>query len=88
MTYAAAALQEVANPAYSPLFQVPVTNLVVGENVLAVEVHQRVTNSADVVFGLELEATVEADTGGVRLNEVMALNGSAVSNGGQYPELD
>jgi hypothetical protein len=33
----------------------PITNLVQGDNVLAVEVHQRSASDADVVFGLSLE---------------------------------
>ncbi len=33
------------------------TNLVYGDNVLAVEVHQNATNSTDIVFGLALSAT-------------------------------
>ncbi len=40
------------------------TNLVIGDNVLAVEVHQQSTNSADVVFGVALfvDATTNAGT--------------------------
>ena len=34
------------------------TNLVNGDNVLAVEVHQQATSSSDVVFGLALNATL------------------------------
>lgn len=33
----------------------PVTNLLLGENVIAVEVHQRSASDADVIFGLSLE---------------------------------
>jgi len=34
------------------------TNLVMGDNVLAVEVHQTSATSSDVVFGMSLTATV------------------------------
>ncbi|MBI4663576.1 MAG: DNRLRE domain-containing protein [Verrucomicrobia bacterium] len=46
--------------AYAGPFDIPVTALVTGENVLAAEVHQTDTGSSDVVFGLELIATVPA----------------------------
>jgi hypothetical protein len=87
----AAALQDIADPAFVPPLALALTNLVTGENTLAVEVHQRATNSADVVFGLSLDATFEVNSGSVRLNELMAFNRSAVVTpdrraGGPYPD--
>ena len=58
-------------------FTVPSTALVVGDNVLAVEVHQTAlqssaTTSSDIVWGMKLDATVP--TAGALLNEVLANN--------------
>ncbi len=36
------------------VFSIPATNLLVGQNTLAVEVHQQATNSSDIVFGSAL----------------------------------
>lgn len=44
----------VANAVLEGPFVVPAPSLVVGENVLAVEVHQSVSNSSDIVMGVEL----------------------------------
>lgn len=54
--YATFADHGVATPAYSGPFTVPVTNLLIGTNLLAVEVHQFTTNpiAADMAFGLEV----------------------------------
>ncbi len=43
----------VGDAVYSGPFSVTVTNVVPGENVIAVEVHQNGTASADVTFGAE-----------------------------------
>jgi hypothetical protein len=43
---------------YEGPYDIGITNLVEGENVLAAEVHQAGTSSSDIVFGLELIATV------------------------------
>jgi len=54
--------------------------LVVGDNVLAVEVHQQhaagTQSSSDITFGLKLDAdvTVTGGAGGLVLNEVLAVN--------------
>ncbi|MBI4660836.1 MAG: hypothetical protein HY735_18525, partial [Verrucomicrobia bacterium] len=45
---------------YEGPFDIPVTALVAGDNVLAAEVHQDGATSSDVVFGLELKATIGA----------------------------
>ena len=39
---------------------VALTNLVIGTNIIAAEVHQAAVNGGDVVFGLELSGTIEA----------------------------
>ncbi len=39
-------------------FDIPITNLLPGDNVLAVEVHQSGGSSSDMVFGTELVATI------------------------------
>lgn len=46
----------VSDATFTGPFTIPLTNLVSGTNVLAVEVHQASTNSTDVVFGTELLA--------------------------------
>jgi len=46
----------VSDATFTGPFTIPLTNLVSGTNVLAVEVHQASSNSTDVVFGTELLA--------------------------------
>jgi hypothetical protein len=48
--------------AYEGPYDIPITNLVAGKNVLAVEVHQSGGSSSDMVFGAELTATVPVGT--------------------------
>jgi len=48
----------VGNGAYEGPFYVCVTNLVQGDNVLAVEVHQTGATSSDIVMGVEVSALV------------------------------
>jgi hypothetical protein len=63
----------------------PTTNLVTGDNVIAVELHQPGGGSSDDVFGLSLSA-VKSTTNtiffGLVLNEVMARNQSFTNAGG------
>ena len=47
----------VGDATFSSPLTAPAAALRAGRNVLAVEVHQRTTNSSDIVFGLELRAT-------------------------------
>jgi hypothetical protein len=56
VSYATFSSAGVATPAYSGPFAVPVTNLISGTNLLAVEVHQFTTNpiAADMAFGVEI----------------------------------
>src|SRR5205814_1033459 len=62
ISYTNLASASVATAAYTGPFAVPTNALVLGNNVLAVEVHQFTTNAlgADVVFGTELFATLLA----------------------------
>ncbi len=65
--------------------QLPTTNLLPGDNVLAVEVHQGSAGSSDDVFGMAL-AAVKSITNtvvtGVVLNEVLARNASFTNSDG------
>lgn len=51
-----------------------VTNLVAGDNLLAVEVHQFTDSSPDVLMGAALDTALEVSAGVMRLNEVLAIN--------------
>jgi hypothetical protein len=62
---------------------IPTTNLVVGDNVLVVSVHQQsgnpqsaTTGSSDIVFGMKLDAVITTISGSipVTLNEVLPIN--------------
>ena len=48
--------------AYEGPYDIPITNLVAGKNVLAIEVHNSGGSSSDIVFGAELTATVPLGT--------------------------
>jgi hypothetical protein len=50
-------------------FSVPSSALVQGDNVIAVEVHQNAVTSADVIFGLQLQATMAEAPRILTLNE-------------------
>ena len=56
VTYTTLATTAVVNADYEGPFIVTPTNLVVGNNILAVEVHQITANSSDVVFGLQVDS--------------------------------
>ena len=60
VTYTNNANASVLNAALRSAGSVALTNLVLGTNVLAAEVHQAANPGDDVVFGAELTATVEA----------------------------
>lgn len=69
--------------------EVPASGLQPGRNVLAVEVHQVNSGSADLVFGLKLEALVytnNAAAAGVVLNEVLANNATVTDTAGKTPD--
>lgn len=80
------ASKDVPDAFFDLPINLPTTNLVAGENLIAVQVHQRANTSPDVVFGAQLEITVETGTGSVRLNELIALNEDAVAQAGVYPD--
>jgi hypothetical protein len=84
--YSAASSRDIPVATYEGPIDLPATNLVQGENVLAVEVHQYRTDSPDVLFGAVLEATYEQATGALRLNEVAALNAGSVPHDGLHPD--
>ncbi len=67
MTFDTLANRGVDNATLEGPFSIPATNLVLGDNVLAVEVHQTAASSSDVVFGLGLDAveTVFVPGGGL-----------------------
>ena len=71
------AAQTVSDAVLEGPFSLPADALVVGENVLAVEVHQTNANSSDVVFGLSLVAdsrgSVAATPGSVNSISVSSL---------------
>jgi hypothetical protein len=78
------------NAALEGPFEIPIANLVSGDNVMAVEVHQVSSGSSDIVFGVSLEATLSVTNSGsggtrtdsVSLNEVMAHNVSLTNQYG------
>jgi hypothetical protein len=74
----------VADPSWEGPLNVPLSSLRLGENVLAVEVHQAATNSQDIMFGLRLDGvsanTIATD---IVLNEVLANN--VTCNSGRWP---
>ena len=61
-------------------FTVSLTNLVAGDNVMAVELHQVNATSSDIVLGLSLTAelyqtnSVDQGSAAVQINEVLAIN--------------
>ncbi len=66
--------------AYEGPFDIPVTSLVPGDNVMAVEVHQSSTSSSDMVFGAELSATYFS-TSTVAPPTIPKLNAPTVQGG-------
>ncbi len=68
--------------------ELPMNNLVVGDNVLAVEVHQISDNSHDIAFAMKLDATLTttnttpASGGAVLLNEILASNATLTNTPG------
>ena len=75
ISYSTQAARSVGN-GVTETFAIPTTNLVVGDNVIAVELHQS-SDLADVAFALSLDATVTYTNSPqmvVVLNEVLANN--------------
>ncbi len=76
VSYSTLASSSVGDAVYEGPITVATTNLVAGDNVLAVEVHQSSASSSDIVFGLALEEMRITTAGGseVVLNEIAACN--------------
>jgi hypothetical protein len=60
VNYATPALSNVTTPAYAGTFAIAASNLVVGANVLAVEVHQAVGSADAAIFGTEVNYTPQS----------------------------
>lgn len=56
ITYSTLAISNIGIPTFIGPFVIPASNVVIGANVLAVEVHQVTTNNNDMDFGTELLA--------------------------------
>ncbi len=85
-TYGTFADPSVSDAVAEGPFTIPASELVRGDNLLAVEVHQSSANSSDLTFGLALEATVPATQGDLVLHEIAADNGGSVSRAGRAPD--
>ncbi len=75
ISYSTLATRAAGN-SISEIFSLPATNLVIGDNVVAVELHQN-ADLTDVAFGMSLNATVTYTNSSrlaVLLNEVLANN--------------
>lgn len=77
VNYGTYATRTVNNAVLEGPFELPMSDLKEGDNVIAVEVHQANASSSDIVFGLNLKAEQSvtnsvAGTGLVILNEVLA----------------
>ncbi|MBE0544796.1 MAG: lamin tail domain-containing protein [Verrucomicrobia bacterium] len=87
LTYSTPASRNVNNAVLEGPFTVPATNLVPGDNVLAVEVHQVNTTSGDIVFGAQLDAAITTPAGpAIVLNEILANNQSITNAAGRTPD--
>jgi len=64
------ATRDVGIPGLEQPVDLAATNLVQGENVLAVQVHQSRDASPDVLFAAVLSATLESSAGAFRINEL------------------
>ncbi|RLD09577.1 MAG: hypothetical protein DRI44_08190, partial [Chlamydiae bacterium] len=56
ITYGTFATPPINDATYTGPFAISTKNLIIGTNVIAVEVHQCTVNSSDIVFGMELYA--------------------------------
>jgi hypothetical protein len=93
VTYSTLATQQLSE-GVSEILTLAATNLVVGDNVMAVELHQNSTGSSDDVFGMLLSAVqfttniITMTTVGVpvALNEILASNHSFTNASGATPD--
>ncbi len=67
---------------------IPFSRIRPGVNQLAVEVHQQFQGSADIVFGMRIIGVEHVDPGaaGLRINEVLANNGTIAESDGSTPD--
>jgi hypothetical protein len=68
-------LAQLGTEGVADVLTLPATNLVVGDNVLAVEVHQNTAGSSDIVFGMTLDATITVTNQPVLISAQMLGNG-------------
>ena len=90
VTYSTKASRTPADASLEGPFVISQTNLVEGDNVLAVEVHQATATSHDIVFGLSMAAELSYTNGiddnvSIQLNEVCA-SGSYLSGTPGLPQ--
>ncbi len=85
VAYATAATTNIADATEITQTLAPSSALVIGDNVLAVEVHQQNATSSDIVWGMKLDITGTLASGAspIVVNEVLALN----STGSGWIEL-
>jgi hypothetical protein len=84
-SYGDLANRNVNNAVLEGPFPLPATNLLAGDNVLAVEVHQYSTSSGDIALGATLESVTSVTNVGpmpVVLSEVLANNVSLTNANG------
>ncbi len=68
-------------------FALPMTNIAVGVNVIAIEVHQSTVSSADVFMGAKLDVTTNsASSAGLVINEILANNSNIEEPDGTTPD--
>ena len=82
IAYGTLASRHVGDAVWDGPFDVPTTNLVVGKNVLAAEVHQASSDSTDIVMGLTLDVVWRArlrDTNAPGVTNVVPTPGSTVT---------
>ncbi len=75
--------------AYQGPISIPISMLVTGDNVFAVDVHQSFTNSSDFAMGIELQALIVTNSpalAGVLINEVLANNATFEEPDGSKPD--
>ncbi len=85
ITYGSFATGVSGAPGWTGPIQVPATNLLVGVNVLAVEVHQSSLSSSDLYFGSRLDAVIITNNpanAGLKINEVLANTRNATNADG------
>jgi hypothetical protein len=82
-SFGGAAIGNNADADLDELFTISASELFVGTNIIAVEVHQASSSSLDVVWGLALEANrFITNHTSIVLNEVLADNGSLTNSDG------